>query len=512
MKKTNYLRFLKIGIFFLGISLFVLGCQQEDKSLENNQTSDFDTPFKTITYQKAINKKTFKTITENSKIKTFFETNNYKSKSNSKEQNYSVVKETVKIIEKKDYISYTFLLNNNEKSTNSSFSNLVIEKKKKAIRAYIINYIPSQEFLTSKNKPFSGRISVKRIEYDETLLSRESDCGWVDNYTRRNCTVHGTSGIYNPQCSNYGKDAFSYSSSFVCDLNGGGSIGNLTYFSNDNSTGGSNSADEDKSSTQTAPIFPCGDEIHGCDKEREDEGVISNKLTNICAKKIFTEIENGIYKEDPIKPEVDILVNNTDKLNFIEEILLLFANSKKTHLSIQDGTTSGTNATTKGSDITLNKNYISKATKLSIVRTMIHESIHVYLNAYYYKYPDFNDKPFTDKLRKYASDNGFSDMNRFQHEFMGQYVDAIAVSLYEWDKEYGSGKNNNTITKPDDLLGWNYYRSMAFGGLFFKDSNNEIQETDSFKALIPDQKDRDNIVKILENEQNGNKDAKGAKC
>ena len=289
MKKTNYLRFLKIGVFFLGISLFVLGCQQEDKSLENNQTSDFDTPFKTITYQKAINKKTFKTITENSKIKTFFETNNYKSKSNSKEQNYSVVKETVKIIEKKDYISYTFLLNNNEKSTNSSFSNLVIEKKKKAIRAYIINYIPSQEFLTSKNKPFSGRISVKRIEYDETLLSRESDCGWVDNYTRRNCTVHGTSGIYNPQCSNYGKDAFSYSSSFVCDLNGGGSIGNLTYFSNDNSTGGSNSADEDKSSTQTAPIFPCGDEIHGCDKEREEEQIINELIGK--AKCVFEKLE-----------------------------------------------------------------------------------------------------------------------------------------------------------------------------------------------------------------------------
>jgi hypothetical protein len=244
----------------------------------------------------------------------------------------------------------------------------------------------------------------------------------------------------------------------------------------------------------------------------EGEEHIINRLTNKCAKNIFTELENGIFEDHPLKPEVEILAINTDKLNFSQEILHLVANSNNTNLTIQNGTTTGSNASTIGTNITLNNNYLSNATKLSIVRTMIHESIHAYLNAYYFSYPDFKDKSFRDKLRKYAIDNRYSDMNRFQHEFMGQYVNAIGISLYEWDKEYGSGKGNNYVTKPDDLLGWDYYRSMAFGGLYYLDSSGNIQETDSFKTLVPIQTDRDNIKKIIKNEQDGNNDSKGDKC
>ena len=72
----------------------------------------------------------------------------------------------------------------------------------------------------------------------------------------------------------------------------------------------------------------------------------------------------------------------------------------------------------------------------------------------------------------------------------------------EWDKNYGTGGN----------LGWDYYKAMAFGGLFFENVNGELEETDSFKALVPNQSDRDEIRKILINEQDGNSNAKGEKC
>ncbi|CDF80964.1 hypothetical protein BN863_32520 [Formosa agariphila KMM 3901] len=86
---------------------------------------------------------------------------------------------------------------------------------------------------------------------------------------------------------------------------------------------------------------------------------------------------------------------------------------------------------------------------------------------------------------------------------MGQYVDAIAMSLLTWDIEYGTGGD----------LGWDYYRSMALGGLFQVDSNgNIVTETDAFKALVPELIDRQNISKTLTNEQNGNSNAKGTKC
>ncbi len=252
---------------------------------------------------------------------------------------------------------------------------------------------------------------------------------------------------------------------------------------------------------------------------------IINKLTNPCAKNTFTELENGIYQGDPIKPEVEILSTNLDKLNFSQEILHLFANSKNTHLTIQNGTTSGSNASTVGADITVSNSYLSNATKLSIARTMIHESIHVYISALYSNVVHFSSFSFREKIEKYAKDNGYTiGTNRFHHEFMGQYVNAIAISLYEWDKEYGSGKGNNFVTKPDDLLGWDYYRSMAFAGLSYKkkdaqgnvikDSNGNpiILDTDSFKKLVPLERDRNQIKKIINNETRGNSNSKGSKC
>ncbi len=240
---------------------------------------------------------------------------------------------------------------------------------------------------------------------------------------------------------------------------------------------------------------------------------IINKLTNKCAKTIFSELENGIFESHPIKPEVQVTTENFTKLNFSESILKLFDDSTKTDYTIQNGATNGSAATTLGATTTISDNYLSNATKLSIARTMIHESVHAYINALYSNVIQFNSFTFRQKIEEYAKNNGYTiGTNRFHHEFMGQYVNAMAYSLYEWDMRYGSGKGKINITKPDDLLGWDYYYAMAFGGLFYKDSSGNLIETDSFKKLIPNQSDRDKIKQILKNEQNGNSSAKGQKC
>ncbi|HXJ99524.1 MAG TPA: hypothetical protein VNJ50_11790, partial [Gelidibacter sp.] len=92
--------------------------------------------------------------------------------------------------------------------------------------------------------------------------------------------------------------------------------------------------------------------------------------------------------------------------------------------------------------------------------------------------------------------------------------DAMAASLLIWDEKYGSRTN----------LGWEYYRSMAFGGLVYvkkdakgnailDDAGNPIYEdTNSFKSLVPNKSDREKINDILKNEQYGNRNAKGKKC
>lgn len=229
---------------------------------------------------------------------------------------------------------------------------------------------------------------------------------------------------------------------------------------------------------------------------------IFNNLTDPCAKSIFTELENGLFKDHPLKPEVQ--VPNTGILNFSESTLKLFNDSDNTHLIIQNGTTNGSNASTTGATITISDNYLANATKLSIARTMIHESVHAYINALYSNVVSFNSFTFRDKIEKYAVDKGYViGTNNFHHNFMGQYVNAMAYSLFEWDKRYGSGGN----------LGWDYYRSMSFGGMFQVDTNgNIVSETDSFKAIEPVSDKRKDIAKKVVNELKGNNDAKGTKC
>lgn len=106
------------------------------------------------------------------------------------------------------------------------------------------------------------------------------------------------------------------------------------------------------------------------------------------------------------------------------------------------------------------------------------------------------------------------DKNTFHHEFMGQYVDAMAFSLYSWDKNHGTGGD----------LGWDYYRSMAFAGLSYLkvDANNNpildengqkiYLDTDSFIELVPSIEERNRIKKISINEATGNQDAESEKC
>ncbi|MEN8702574.1 MAG: hypothetical protein ABF311_09895 [Polaribacter sp.] len=233
-----------------------------------------------------------------------------------------------------------------------------------------------------------------------------------------------------------------------------------------------------------------------------DEGIL-NKLTDNCAKDIFTELENVIFEDHPLKPEVQVPVSNPLTLNFSESILKLFNDSDNTHLIIQNGDVGESNAKTIKYTITISENYLAKATELSIARTMIHESVHAYINGLYYS-SDFQSLSFGQKLRKYAEDKGYIAMNNtLHHNFMGQYVDAMAYSLYEWDKDYGT----------DGSLDWNYYKSLAYGGMFQVDPSGKIvTEIDTFKELVPNASDRQAIADLMFNENKGNKDAKGIKC
>jgi hypothetical protein len=170
---------------------------------------------------------------------------------------------------------------------------------------------------------------------------------------------------------------------------------------------------------------------------------IDNKLTNPCAKNIFTELEIEMIKKELLN---HFMTTPTGvQLTFAESILKLFNDSNTFSYSIANNDINS-NGGTIGASTTLGNNYLSHATKLSITRTMIHEMVHAYLNLKYSNYIALNDWDFKTTMDKYASDNGYKpngtaeEQNRFHHEFMGQYVNAIAFSLLSWDLKYGTGE------------------------------------------------------------------------
>ncbi|PKP15260.1 MAG: hypothetical protein CVU07_10700, partial [Bacteroidetes bacterium HGW-Bacteroidetes-23] len=323
-----------------------------------------------------------------------------------------------------DYSNYTgiiYFFNEKEELITSSYFNLGIP---------------------NSSKPFDLKGNVAR------QTSSGSSCFIIPHFS--GVELGGVISVYNTwfdiRCPNYDLDS-------ALDLEMGGDSGDYgigtTPMGEENAgDGGAGASSEEVSS--------------------EEEQIVNN-LTNPCASEIFTELENGLWKDDPLKAEI-LLPKDKLGLNFSQSILKLFNDSNtfkyvisNENLLNAEGEPSGANASTTGAKTTLNNIYLANATQLSIARTMIHEMVHAFLNNVYFNRPDFENKSLLEKMRSYATDNGYTDYMRFHHEFMGQYVNAMAFSLFEWDKEFGSGGN----------LGWNYYQAMAFGGLYYKIKDEE---------------------------------------
>lgn len=169
----------------------------------------------------------------------------------------------------------------------------------------------------------------------------------------------------------------------------------------------------------------------------DKETIISSSVPE-CVKTIIKKmLNNHAYIDLGDMPD---FVKN--ELNLIGNIFDVFSNSPAYHLNYQVGPldpdsqgrerTASTkfNIITKGFDITLNEDYVSNATDLAIARTIIHESLHAYIEFIYHTQL-FSD--LRESLSYLLEQNG-DNPNTAQHILMTQnFVDAIANSLESWD-------------------------------------------------------------------------------
>ena len=561
MKKITTQKKIILLIFLL---IIAVSCEKEN---HDNYSQPRHFNVKDISRNVLINNTNFESFLTN-----LNEIKNLKSKMNDTDNIYDfyIDYSTIREIELDKKTTYSFKIFR-ENTTNSSFENLVIMSSNNTIQsAYLFKYFPENniDYMELHNSTtFEGNLNIIALDLDLLNYSynmKASDCYdvWLAY-----CS-YGTLHLAGPDCFEPNDGRISHSLLSICPNDGFIEPPiDAGYGGESNTTGGPGF---DGDVIVTNPLVPSGFGADKCEKppkgdlngdcllqefedcmisglntslfyklgysdqsliqnfinENEcsdetkdfvnlameardagyevnwDEGIL-NKLTDNCAKDIFTELENGIFEDHPLKPEVQVPVSNPLTLNFSESILKLFNDSDNTHLIIQNGDVGESNAKTIKYTITISENYLAKATELSIARTMIHESVHAYINGLYYS-SDFQSLSFGQKLRKYAEDKGYTAMNNtLHHNFMGQYVDAMAYSLYEWDKDYGTGGS----------LDWNYYKSLAYGGMFQVDASGKIvTEIDTFKELVPNASDRQAIADLMFNENKGNKDAKGTKC
>jgi len=223
---------------------------------------------------------------------------------------------------------------------------------------------------------------------------------------------------------------------------------------------------------------------------------IINKLDNPCAEETFKELAKGAVKLTDMTGFVNLdlfpwmleLFKQGGKFNYYIEDSNLPINSQGIRPNARTLPPNSNGNIT----IQLDNSYVQNATSLSIARTIIHETVHAYI-----MYLSKTDYEFKIELNNYyiAHDDEFADAH---HGMMSQYLLGMAVSLYNWDKNFGPTSGN---------LDFDYYYKMAFGGLLDYGTTDPISDV---IPLIPNG-DWNAIEDILENEATANNLAEGIK-
>ena len=233
-RKINLSKFLKIGIIFFGISL-LLNCEKE-------VTNNNELPIKSInkkSYNRTSlellkNDKLFTRLTSEFAIEPLFDTKFNKEKSSNKNnQHIIIITDTIAVVEKENYKSYTFLI----KTPNQKYNlvkNLILEQKGNEINAFILNYDFDLQWLNDYTNDIHNtpKAKITLTPFNISTLNKESaktssqTCSWVTVTITSPC---GCGHYYRRQCrgcSSYPTFPSVYTSTqYVCENGGGDNSG-----------------------------------------------------------------------------------------------------------------------------------------------------------------------------------------------------------------------------------------------------------------------------------------------
>jgi len=218
--------------------------------------------------------------------------------------------------------------------------------------------------------------------------------------------------------------------------------------------------------------------------EEDDHVHLIDEVNNPCVKEILKKLQQKDVQKLTI-PDIGGL-SGTGHLS--QSILDLFDKSGDYDITFkieQLGTSNGnqlngrTRNVSGGWEIKIDSDLVNDGTRLFIAKTIIHESTHAFIQ--YILGTNRTSDLVKDLNEIHKTRN---DANLTQHEFMSQYVDALAHSLSVWDNHVQSIE---------------YYKKLSWGGL---------ETSDAYKA----QTNKTDIQKAIQNERYNKTGAKGTKC
>ena len=202
-KKSNYV----IKLMFVALLLISsYGCEKESVN-ENIQTDDNSEVSNVYENDNLIiqnsgfsnfqSSSIFQSIVSTLNLESSFE--NYDSGINKDGINlYGFVADTSKVkqIINEDYISYTFRINRTEGRV-GLYEDLLIEVKNNEEKAYIVSYIPDQQWLSDVmngiETEFNGKVRVQEITTNKSnsFNNKSGDCGSYYVYVDTQCSCAG---------------------------------------------------------------------------------------------------------------------------------------------------------------------------------------------------------------------------------------------------------------------------------------------------------------------------------
>ena len=218
--------------------------------------------------------------------------------------------------------------------------------------------------------------------------------------------------------------------------------------------------------------------------EEEDHVHLIDQADNPCINEIIKKLQ----QKDLQKLTVPDMSGLSGTGHLAQGILDLFDKSGDYDITFkieQLGTSNGnqlngrTRNVSGGWEIKIDSDLVNDGTKLFIAKTIIHESTHAFIQ---YILGTNRTSDLVKDLNEIHKT--LIDANLTQHEFMSQYVDALAHSLSVWDN------NAQSI---------DYYKKLSWGGL---------ETSDAYKA----QTNKTDIQKAIQNERYNKTGAKGTKC